>query len=672
MKGILPAVQHYNGIPGNILLQVIVVVAIVTFLFILYRRFSLLRLGQKDPRLFSFLDQLTGLLTEGILQRRQVRYPEAGILHIFIFWGFIVLGLRSVNLFAEGMFPGFAFPFMKGGVGAFYNSLKDIFEITTLGACMGAIYHRAFIKPKRYEGSHQLEAYLVLGLISILMITDLMYEGTDLLLGTPIPGVTLGSMAISWVFSGLAPGELKFVHITSYWVHILCLLTFLNLLPLSKHFHIITALPNVFLKKQVRGQLKPANWESVSISDLSHAGAGSLKDFTWKHMLDFFSCTECGRCTDNCSANLVGRHLSPKKVTMDVRDHGYREVPIMPLPSSTTSQALVGDVIQEDDLWACTTCGSCEEQCPVFIDHVDKIVDMRRHLVLNDSRFPSEFKQVFKNLEIYGDTIGKGKLFREDWISGVSVKKIYEETVPVDILFWTGCMGPLYDEKSKDSLRATAKVLNNTGLNWGILGKQERCCGDWARRVGNEYLFEQLAKQNVEILKKYKIQKLVTHCPHCFNTFKNEYPQLGLDIEVVHTVELLESLLKTGKLKIKSRLDRNLTYHDPCYLGRYNSIYDAPRKDLGMILKQSLKEMDRSNNKSFCCGAGGGNFWRGGAAGQRMEEVRIEEAMVTEANGIVTACPYCKIMFNSAVKEKGREHTFSVLDISEVVEQVSK
>jgi Fe-S oxidoreductase len=429
-------------------------------------------------------------------------------------------------------------------------------------------------------------------------------------------------------------------------------------------------------KSSSDGRIKLLNFDEEATRK-RHFGVANVQDLPRNQLVELYSCVQCGRCQDVCPANLTGKPLSPKKLIQDLKESLETKGNFTPdffslskLINTEVDDRLVENYIASDEIWACTTCLACVKSCPALIEQLDKIIEIRKNLTLSESTFPSEFKQIFKNLEIYGDTMGKGNLFREDWTSGLKVKKIYEEHEPVDLLFWTGCMGSLYDEKTRAALKSSAKILDNAGLNWGILGKKELCCGDWARRVGNEYLYELFVKQNIEIFKKYNIKRLVTNCPHCYNTMKNEYFQFGSDIEVLHIVELIEQMLKAGKLKVNTRLDSNYTYHDPCYLGRYNSLYEGPRKILGMAMPPFVKEMQRTRKESFCCGAGGGNFWRAGLTGQRMEEVRIDEALDTGAKGIITACPYCKIMFNSAVKEKGREHSFSVLEVSEVFEEV--
>ena len=666
-QAMLPIEGALGGVPGHILLRILLAVALGIFVYVLYRRLRLIRLGQPDPRWSGVKQRLDGLIKDGFIQVRQPRYLAAGILHMTIFWGFVILGLHTVNLLVGGMVPGFSFGFMRGPFGVFYHALKDIVELTTLVACVGALYRRIVVRPPRYAESHHLEALLVLGLIALLMITDFYYVGSRIRLAPTDHHLLPGAWLAARTMASLSPGSVSGVHVASYWLHVLLLLFFLNLLPLSKHFHIITALPNVFFRKPLRGPLKPVTYRPIALDAMDNAGICTMADFTWKQILDLFSCTECGRCTDRCPVNRIGRNLSPKGITMCLRDAGYRSVPLIGRSNETDPPPVAGGVVAGEELWNCTTCGACEAECPVFVEHVDKIVDMRRQQVLMKSDFPAEFKGVFNRLEVYGDTMGRGRLYREDWVSTLAIKRVYEDG-PADLLLWTGCMGPLYDEQSKDALRAAAKVLNRCGLDWGILGNAETCCGDWARRVGNEVLFEQLAAENIATFNTYGIRKIVTACPHCYNTFKHEYARLGADIEVLHITELIEQQQQRGAISIDDDRSARYTYHDPCYLGRYNDIYDAPREILQSACGGPLVEMRDNRSRGFCCGAGGGNFWRGGGAGQRMEMVRVEAALETGADGIVTACPYCKIMLTSGVKQMGCEHSFKVLDICEVIE----
>lgn len=658
MNLVHPAIQIYAGLPGTLLARVLLITALTVFTFIVFRRAVLLLNSSKDPRFDQVLTRLTGLITEGFLQNRQPRYLKAGVFHIIIFWGFMVLGLRSVSLVVDGLIPGYVFPFMRGSFGGLYNVVKDIFEITTLIACILAILHRAVDKPERYRDSHQVEAYLVLCLISVLMVTDLVYEGSARFLAVSSQGL---------VGTGISA-----LYQASYWLHLVCFYLFLNLLPLSKHFHILTALPNVFFRKLNRGRLKPVKWETPDIDALEQAGIETFRDFTWKHMLDFYSCTECGRCTDNCPAQAVGRNLSPKQITMRIRDHGYQQTPILGTGREGVSrlhpQPIVGRIITRNELWSCTTCGACEEQCPVHIEHVDKIVDMRRNLVLVKGDMPPEIIPMFRQLETYGDPWGMGSARRTEWATGLDLT-LLSANKPVDIVFWVGCAGA-FDERYQRVATSVARILKTAGLNVGILGTLERCCGDFARRMGNEYLFQKLAKENIDILKKHRVKKIVTACPHGYNTLKNEYPQFGGDFTVLHHTELILGLITSGLLPLSKALGKKIAYHDSCYLGRYNQIYSPPRDILSAIENVQIVEPARNREKGFCCGAGGGFMWLV-EEGQRVNETRAFELMNAGPEWLVTACPFCLTMIQEGVSANQEQigKTLPSFDIAEVVEK---
>lgn len=659
-----PKLFNYFGISGVVLARWLIIVSIVIFSYALLRRFQLLRLGLPQPCLNSLNNRFKGLITDGFLQRRQPRYLAGGILHMFIFWGFLILSLRSLQLLGEAVSVGSDFVILAGVPGIIYNRLKDIVELTTLTACILAIYRRAIIKPDRFKDSHQFEAYLVLGLVSLLMITDLLFDGSGISLGLVESSALPISSLISFPLSSMPKQTLQFLHNTTYWLHLICFLFLLNLLPLSKHFHIITALPNVFFRKQVRGELKPVQWDKPDLDHVEKAGVEKISDFTWKNILDFYSCTECGRCTDNCPANAVGRNLSPKKITMALRDLAYKQIPIFGSPTGTQ---YLEDTITPEELWNCTTCGSCEEQCPVFIEHVDKIIDMRRYRVMMKSDFPPELTEMFRNLEGYGDPWGNGMARRKEWAEGISIKDVAEVDT-VDIVYWVGCSGA-FDSRHSEIARAFARLMDKAEVNAGTLGKLERCCGDFARRTGNEYLFQTLAQKNIRILNEFGVKKIVVSCPHGYNTLKNEYPRFGGNFEVIHHSRFLWELIEAGCLKFSKPVQKKITYHDSCYLGRYNGEYDAPRKILESVPGVQLVELDRNREKGFCCGAGGGYMWLA-EMGQRINETRARQIISAKPELIATACPFCLTMLTEGI-EAGEESDQipEVMDLTEIIEK---
>ncbi len=669
MLHIHPGLENYRGLAGSHILWGMLACAMFIFMCTIFRRLILLTSGQQDPRFKDFGNRLTGLVIDVFLQRRQLRYPMTGVAHILIFWGFIILGVRSINLFMDGLYPETVSPLLHGTIGVIYESLRDIFELLVLGACVFAVWYRAIRKPKRYQGSHSFEAYLVLGMISFLMLTDMLFEGSAMLLGHEISGIFPAAWLFASLLSLLPFSALQYIYLSAYWLHVLTLLIFLNLLPFSKHFHIITAFPNVFFRKLNKGELKPISWENPDIEATDVAGIGKIEDLTWKQILDLYSCTECGRCTDNCPANFVGRLLSPKLVTMKLRDHGYQKVPVWRRASKSGNEAssIVGNVIDTEEIWACTTCGACEQECPVFIEHVDKIVEMRRHSVLMKAQFPPEIEPMFRNLEIYGDPWGKGTARRMEWAEGLNIKTISEEE-STDVLFWVGCSGA-FDDRYKEVVRSLVRVMKKAEVDFCTLGGKELCCGDFARRTGNEYLYQKLAKKNIETFRTYGIKKVVTSCPHCYNTFKNEYERFGGEFKVLHHTEYIYELLQAGRLKPQKSLDIEVVYHDSCYLGRYNKNYDLPREVLGKIDGVKLVEAERSRDKGFCCGAGGGYMWLV-EQGQRVHDVRTEELLQLKPDMVATACPYCLYMLNDGLENQAVEgKNVKLLDLAEIVEQ---
>ncbi len=658
-----PAAEAILGWPGHYLTWLLLIVALSLFCATMVKRCRLIRLGARDPRFSQLGRRITDLIKDGFLQRRQPRYLLAGALHIIIFWGFVVLGLHSIELLVGGLWPGSRLPYMDGPCGAFYNSAKDLFVLIVLGASVVAVYRRAVTRPHRYQDSHQFEAFLVLFLIAFLMITDMLYEGSGMLMGSTPSGFLPAALLAKATLAGSGPGAIGPLHQLSYWLHLVSFFFFLNLLPLSKHFHVITALPNVFFKRLDRGAIKPPQWGGQELSQLDSIGARTFADLTWKHILDLCSCTECGRCTDQCPANAVGKPLSPKKLTMDLRDWGYRNSALFGR-QGLGETALAGDIVPDDTFWACTTCGACERECPVFIEYIDKIVELRRYRVSMESNFPPEIEQAYRNMETYGDSWGMGAALRTDWARGLNVNTV-QSNPDIDVLYWVGCAGA-FDARSQQVSAAFVSILNAAEVNYGILGAEETCCGDYARRTGNEYLFQDLAGKNIATLDKYRVKKIVTTCPHGYNTLKNEYPQLGGTYEVVHAAEFVLGLIDDGKLTLSRPLDKTVAYHDPCYLGRHNDIYGAPRQVLASIPGATLVETDRCRDRSFCCGAGGGHYWMA-STGQRINDVRTEQLLETGAGVIATGCPYCLIMLEDGIESKEMKGQVLAKDIIEVV-----
>jgi Fe-S oxidoreductase len=667
-----PAVIRYLGIPGFAFGWLLLIVGVGLFAYIIWRRLQIILKGQKDPRFSDWGRRIWDVVVYGLIQKKQPRYFWAGLLHLMIFWGFVVLGLRSLDLVTQGLGLPLLRPLMESPFGRFfYLPLKDLFELIVLVACIWAILRRAIVKPKRYEGSHQFEAYLVLGLIGFLMLTDMFYEGSLQLLNQPNILWLPASQLASGILGSASPGFLKGLYPLSYWLHLLTFFFFLNFLPLGKHFHIITALPNVFFRKLRKGATKPARWGVSDITELEKLGAGQIEDFTWKHLLDLFSCTECGRCSDMCPANTVGRPLSPKMISIKLRDQAYKQYPLLSQKKTDSKQEeppeIIGDLIQPDEVWSCTTCGACEEECPVMIEYIDKMIDMRRHMI-ETGQAPKTFNQVLTYFEKTGNPFGKPAAKRADWtkeLPEVPVK-VLKEGDSMDVLFFVDSYGS-YDPRIQAIAGAIAKGFNRAKIDFGILGPAEWDSGHQVRRLGEEGLFQVLVEQNMVGLESVQFKRIVTTDPHAFNTLKKDYPK---PFEVQHYAQFFLDLVRQGVLKLQNKVSAEdcYTYHDPCYLGRHNGIYQEPRALLRAIPGLQMVEMERARDRSFCCGGGDVILWHEIEQEEiRMAEKRIQMAREAGANVIVTACPFCLIHFEDAIKTAGLESQMRVIDLMELL-----
>ncbi len=453
-----------------------------------------------------------------------------------------------------------------------------------------------------------------------------------------------------------------------WWIHISTVLIFLNYLPFSKHLHILSSIPNVFLAKigEDKNALKPINLEDENIEFF---GSDDIEKLSWKQILDGYTCTECGRCTSACPAANTGKSLSPRKIIMDIRKRTLEKAPLMIKginDENIFQKTLVHNYISDTELWECTTCMACVQECPVTIEHIDSIIDMRRHLMLTESNFPSELNNVFKSLETNYTPWAFNQADRAQWAEGMNIKTMAEDPNS-EILFWVGCAGS-FDNRYKKVTQAFAKIMQKANIDFRILGTEEKCNGDTARRLGNEYLAQQLIQENVQTLNNYGVKKIVTACPHCFNSLKHEFKQFGGFYEVHHHSEFISNLINEGKLKFKDNESKNkITYHDSCYLGRYNNIYDQPRNSISSINGIELIEMKRNKSKGFCCGAGGGRMFLEDVEGERINEERTREALETNANTIASACPFCMTMLNDGVKAFEKTDEVNVKDIAEIV-----
>ncbi len=676
----LPTEATYFGVPGTLLFALVLLGSIAAFAYTASRRWQLLTIGgPPDVRWDRPLERLRGLVKLGIFQKKMWWDGYAGLYHMLIFSGFVVLSVRTLSLVLEGLFPKAGMPFLPVGAWQAYLFLKDVVLVTTLVGVLLALGRRYLFRRERLDAS--FDAGAILCLIGFLMATDLL-AGAAMFVLTPGHASAWEPVtaALSTTLSGASAGTLETVYFSCWWLHLIAVFGFLNYLPFAKHFHVITALPNIFLRKiDAPGKLSTVDIEKAA--EAEKFGVARVEDFTWKQRLDMFTCTECGRCREVCPTHLTGKPLTPKGFMKDVRTALYTAAADLVDVASGHGDAaaekrleerkpLIGGWIDEETIWACTTCRYCESACPVGITYTDKIVDLRRHLVLERSEFPKEAQTAFNGMERQGNPWNLPASDRDAWTAEldfeIPVLGAMDEAAraQVEILFWVGCAGSYEDRGKKVSL-ALAKLLHEGGVKFAILGAEETCNGDSARRLGNEYLFQTLAQQNVETLNGYGVKRIVTNCPHCFNTLRNEYPDFDGKFEVMHGTELVARLLSEGRVKLTQALPKSISFHDACYLGRHNEVYDAPREVLAAIPGLALTELPRSGRNGLCCGAGGGRMWLDEKIGTRINQARYSEIEEAGTDLVGVSCPFCMVMLGNAQTEmSGRTQPFDVLELA--------
>ncbi len=656
---------------------------------LMFVRLRLMLAGRPETRWDLVSQRIQTLLSVGIGQRKMFKEPISGLMHAFTFWGFCILGVRTTMLFVMAFVPDFQLP---GPLHAIYDFGKDITEVIVLTMILGFFYRRLVVRPARIHYSG--EALVILGFIGTLMVTDFFYDGLHYgglakagdseALGR-IAHAPIGStLAAMFSTSSMSAETMQWLGEANYWLHLVIILTFLNLLPISKHFHVITALPNVFLSRlEPKGALSLIDNIEERVTNGEELGLGRVEALSWKQTLDLYTCTECGRCSVNCPAWNTDKPLNPALIIKDLQAHLYDEAPrILAGGAVAAPMATSGDVseaevaeaeksippliagVNPDAIWSCTTCRSCSEQCPVMIEHVDKIVDMRRHMMLTLNQFPPELKVTLKNLESKSNPWGIASSKRDAWTKGTDVPTL-KDNPNAEYLYFVGCAGA-FDDRSKKVTEAVVKIFQTAGVDFAIIGKKEKCSGDPARRMGHEYLFQEQAKENIEMMNEANVKKVIASCPHCFNTIKNEYPQLGGHYEVVHHTQLIWKLVSERKLNLRQANKLKVTFHDSCYLGRYNDEYDAPRSSLTAVPGVELVEMERSKQMGMCCGAGGARMFMEEKIGTRVNQLRVEQAMETKPEAIAVSCPFCLTMVKDGLKEKGIEGV-QALDIAEIV-----
>ena len=680
---ISPAKASFLGIPTVVFSIIIPLAGIGIFAYIIMRRIAPLLKAAPDHRFDRIPERIKNVIKLWLGQYRHPRYLFAGVLHIFIFFGFIILSLRSITLIFLGFWDGFVLPGLSGAAGHLYIAFKNIAATFVLIVALIAMIRRGIFKPARYAvppkygKDHTWEAVLVLLLIIGLVTCDMAFEGSliaaqiqkGLRVETLIPGT--GDWLATKILSATPLDLLQNIHLTAYFFHGLIFFFFLCFLPLGKHFHIITSLFSVFFMKIHKGTIKPVRWgiPEDELDYLESFGVKKFEDFTWKHMLDFYSCADCGRCSDNCPANAVGRPLSPRFISIKCRNHSFSKYPLFGVTND--NQPLIGNVLEEDEIWSCTTCGACEEECPLMIEYIDKIVDLRRSMV-DEGMVPQSLQKPLRALEKRGNPYGKLEKNRAAWTKDLpeeSKTKILKKKETADTLFFVDSITS-YDDRMQEIGKATARVLSAVKIDYGILGPDEKDSGHEVRRFGEEMLFLELKNQNTDAILNSGVSRIVTADPHAFNALKNDYDKIP---PVEHICQVITRSINSGKIRLENipeYEDAILTYHDPCYLGRHNGIYDSPRNIIDAIPGVKRVEMKTNcRDRSFCCGGGGLMLFYEPIEEKRMGQVRVEMANSAGANVIVTACPFCMVNIEDAIKTSGLEGKMEVIDLVELVDR---
>ncbi|GEB31266.1 MULTISPECIES: (Fe-S)-binding protein [Brevibacillus] len=664
---------------------------------VVYSRYLFIKLGKKPDVKNDFGARINLMLDNVIFHKKLLKDKKSGIMHVVMFYGFITLQFGAIELVIKGLSTGFELPF--GSAHKYFSLMQEITTFLILAAVGYAFYRRYIEKLKRLKRG--FKSGIVLLLISSLMATVLLSLAFEQIwLGHEASGFAPISSVLAMAFSAIGVGSTggAVLFYIFWWAHLIILLGFAVYVPQSKHAHLLFAPVNVWFKKlDPPGKLSSINFEDETQEVF---GVGKIEDFTQTQLIDLYACVECGRCTNMCPAAGTGKMLSPMDLITKMRDHLTEKgaavtsrTPWMPsfaFSQTTANQIavqasevaataegatsiyeknLIGDVITEQELWACTTCRNCEDQCPVMNEHVDKIIDMRRYLVMTEGSMPAEAQRALNNIERQGNPWGINRKDRMKWIEGLNgqyevptVKQVEE----FEYLFWVGSMGS-FDLRSQKISHAFVKLMHEAGVKFAILGNEEKNSGDTARRIGNEFLFQQLAQENIALFEGYEVKKIVTCDPHAYNTFKNEYPEFGLTAEVYHHSELLAQWVNEGRLKPTKEVKERITYHDSCYLGRYNEIYDKPRVILEAIPGVEVVEMKRSGCDSMCCGAGGGLMWMEEHEGSRVNVARTEQALEVNPTAIASACPYCLTMMNDGIKTKEKEDDVKTRDVAEIL-----
>ncbi|MFJ8247069.1 (Fe-S)-binding protein [Peribacillus asahii] len=684
------------------LLVFLAVAGYAAYLFVnlVYTRYLFIKLGKKAEFEPNLKERINLILINGFGQSKLFKDKKSGLMHLVLFYTFFIIQIGLIELIIKGFIKGYEFPFGEGH--KYFSLLQEWATFLMLLAVVYGFYRRYGEKLKRLQWKRDGKAAFVYIALCTLTLSILLTLGFEVIILDHEPNLAYApfSGAIALLFSGIGSTAGTVLFYVFWWVHMLTVFTFLVFVPQSKQFHELFAMVNIFFKKSGPvGKLRKIDFEDETAEEF---GVGKIENFTQHQLIDLYACAECGRCTNMCPASGTGKTLSPMDLIVKMRNHltekgaavtsrepwmpafafkstkgnqlalaeaGFQEVAV-----TSEGVSLIGDVITEEEIWACTTCRNCEDQCPVMNEHVDKIIDLRRYLVLTEGKMNSDAQRAITNIERQGNPWGLNRKERGDWREGredihvPTVKEMEKSGEEFEYLFFVGSMGS-YDNRSQKIAQSFARIMNVAGISFAILGNKEKNSGDTPRRLGNEFLFQELANVNIETFQKHNVKKIVTMDPHAYNTLKNEYPEFGLEAEVYHHTELLDQWIKEGKIKFTKELNEVITYHDSCYLGRYNDVYDPPREILKAIPGVKVVEADRNRENAMCCGAGGGMMWTEENTGTRINIARTEQLLETKPTMIGSGCPYCLTMISDGVKAKEVEGTVENYDIVEILEK---
>jgi Fe-S oxidoreductase/nitrate reductase gamma subunit len=656
MTASIPFRDTFWNVPGwaQIALYIGGALAIAYLVYGLWQRVTLWRQGLPEDRLDRIPERLGLVATHALGQVRTLSQAYPGVMHAIMFWGFLALfmGTALATIDWDIALPLFGYKLLKGDFYLFYETVLDLFGLFFVVGLGMALWRRFVTRPARIEPSARFA--WALALLLVINVTGFVMEACRLAVVEPwwAPWSPVGyALGRVFVAVGLGPEALRGLHLATWVFHAAIALVFIAIIPYSYFVHLITTPLNIFFAKLgPRGAIR----EIKNIEEAESLGVSKLEEFSWKRRLDFDACVECGRCQAACPAHMSGTALSPKQIIVKLKRHMHGELP----------GPIHGELIKADELWACTTCMACVEECPAFIDIVDTIIDLRRYLTLSEGTLPSTAPQSLQNIQRAGNPWGLPAGERLAWAQGLDVPLMAPDR-EVEYLYWVGCSAS-YDRRNQAIARAVVKILKTAGVSFGVMS-EERCHAEVGRRLGEEYLYQTVTQENVETIKPYRFRKVITHCPHCFNTIKNEYPQFGGTYEVLHHSQVIQTLIEEGRIKPTKPLDASVAFHDSCYLGRYNGIMEAPRNVAKAVPGLRVVELPRNRERGLCCGGGGGHMWMEVKAEKRVNLIRVEEALDAKVSMVATGCPFCLAMIDLGRKVKGAEETLAVKDVSELV-----